>query len=104
MISQTFCTWVNKLLLSSRHLLPHYPSRVSFYTVVCWLHLLGFKLVSHKKGVCIDGHERKDVVKDQEVYIYIYINCLFDYLNNISLQQEYLKTMSTITQATTSVQ
>ena len=37
------------------------------------------------------------------VYIYIciynYVNCLFDYLNNISLQQEYLKTMISLQQS-----
>ena len=74
MTSQTFCTWVNKQLLSSRHLLSHYPRHVSFCTAVHWLHHLGFMLVSHKKGVCIDGHEREDVVKHHEVYIYV--DCL----------------------------
>ena len=73
MTALTFCTWVNKQLLSSRHLLSHYPRCVSFCTAVCWLDLLGFKLVSHNKGVCINGHEREDVVKHQEVYIYIHI-------------------------------
>ena len=40
-----------------------------------------------------------DVVKHLDVCIYIYINYLFDYLNNISLQQEYLKTMATLQQS-----
>ena len=73
MTALTFCTWVNKQLVSSCHLLPYYPRCVSFCVAVCWLHLLGFKLVNLKKGVCIVGHERDDVVKNQEVYIYIYM-------------------------------
>ena len=94
MTSKTFCTWVNKQLLSSRHLLPHYSRCVSFCTAVCCLHHLGFMLVSHKKGVCIDGYVREDVLS-----IMRYIYMLIDYLNNISLQQEYLKTKATLQQS-----
>ena len=66
MTARSFCDWVNNHLLPSSHLPPHFPRSVSLQTAVCWLHHLGFKPVSHKKGVYIDGHEREDVVKHRE--------------------------------------
>ena len=38
-------------------------------TAIRWLHHLGFKPVSHRKGVYIDGHEREDVIKHREKYL-----------------------------------
>ena len=38
-------------------------------TAIRWLRHLGFKPRDHKKGVYIDGHERKDVVKHRERYL-----------------------------------
>ena len=46
----------------SSHLPPFFPGEVSLRTSVRWLHHLGFRPVSHKKGVYIDGHEREDAV------------------------------------------
>jgi hypothetical protein len=63
MTSQSFCDWVNKDLLPSS---PHFPRSISLRTAVRWLHHLGFKPVSHKKGVYIDGHEREDVVRHRK--------------------------------------
>lgn len=40
-----------------------FPREISLLTAIQWLHHLGFKPVSHKKGVYIDGYEREDVVK-----------------------------------------
>ena len=36
---------------------------------VRWLHHLGFKPVSYRKGVYIDGHEREDVVRHRSQYL-----------------------------------
>ena len=58
--------WVNYDLLPSNHLPPHFPRSISLRTAVRWLHHLGFKPVSHKKGVYIDGHEREDVVRHRK--------------------------------------
>ena len=69
MTAQSFCVWVNEHLLPSCHLPPHFPRRVSFRTAVRWLHHLGFKPVSHRKGVYIDGHEREDVVRHRENHL-----------------------------------
>ena len=63
MTAQTFCDLINNSLLVSSHLPPFFPREISLRTAVRWLHHLGFKPVSHKKGVYIDGHEREDVVR-----------------------------------------
>jgi hypothetical protein len=66
MTAQTFCDWINNSLLVSSHLPPFFPREISLRTAVRWLHHLGFKPVSHKKGVYIDGHEREDVVRHRK--------------------------------------
>lgn len=66
MIAHTFCSWVNNNLLVTSHLPPNFPRSISLRTTIRWLHHLGFKPVSHKKGVYIDGHERDDVVCHRE--------------------------------------
>ena len=70
MTAQFFCVWVNEHLLPSSHLPPHFPRRISFCTAVRWLHHLGFKPVSHQKGVYIDVHKREDVVRHRGVYLH----------------------------------
>ena len=69
MTAQSFCQWVNEDLLPSSHLPPQFPWRISVRTAIRWLHHLGFKPVSHRKGVYIDGHEREDVIKHREKYL-----------------------------------
>ena len=69
MTALNFCEYVNSTLLPSQHLPPHFPRSISLRTAVRWLHLLGFKPVSHKNGIYIDGHEREDVVKYRREYL-----------------------------------
>ena len=69
MTAESFCEWVNNGLLPSSQLPPHFPRSISLQTAVRWLHHLGLKLVSHKKGVYIDGHEREDVVCDRKPFL-----------------------------------
>ena len=78
MTALDFCDYVNSSLLPSHHLPPHFPRSISLRTAVRWLHRLGFKPMSHKKGIYIDGHEREDVVK----YRSIYLKAMEDYLSN----------------------
>ena len=66
MTAQSFCDWINSDLLVSSHLPPFFPREISVRTAIRWLHHLGFKPVSHKKGVYIDGHEREDVIRHRE--------------------------------------
>ena len=69
MTSPMFCEYVNNDLLLVHHLSQHFPRTISLYTAVHWLHQLGFKPVSHKKGVYIDGHKREDVVKHRKEFL-----------------------------------
>ena len=52
--------------LVTSHIPPNFPSTISIRTAIRWLHHLGFKPVSHKKGIYIDGHEQDDVVRHCE--------------------------------------
>ena len=69
MTALNFCEYINSTLLPSQHLPPHFPRSISLRMAVHWLHRLGFKPVSHKKGIYIDGHEREDVVKYRGEYL-----------------------------------
>ena len=65
-----FCEWLNNELLplvGNHH--PEAPNKVSTTTATRWLHKLGFSPSSTKKGVYIDGHERKDVVDYRKLFL-----------------------------------
>ena len=62
MTASSFCEWVNNDLLPSSTLPPYFPRAISVRTATRWLHRLGFRLTSHKKGAYVDGHERDDVI------------------------------------------
>ncbi len=64
-----FCEFVNSTLFSSRSLPPYFPHSISICTAIRWLDHLGFRPISHKKGVYIDGPEREDVVKYHGEYL-----------------------------------
>ena len=38
-------------------------------TAIKWLHELGFRSQSHKKGIYIDGHEHNNVVEYRSLYL-----------------------------------
>ena len=65
----TFCEWVNSDLLPSSSLEPHYPRKVGVETCRRWMHELGFEIVDGRKGIYIDGHERKDVVESRQKFL-----------------------------------
>ena len=70
MTAATFCAWLESDLLPLvRQHHPDAPSKVSVSTAICWLHKLGFNPSSTKKGLYIDGHERKDVVDYRKLYL-----------------------------------
>lgn len=69
MTAADFCEFVNSTLLPSHCLPPYFPRSISVRTAIRWLHHLGFRPMSHKKGVYIDGHEREDVVKYRGEYL-----------------------------------
>ena len=69
MTASTFCQWVNDDLLPSHHLPPELPRSISLRTAMRWLHKLGFRPTSHKKGAYVDGHEREDVVAHRAEFL-----------------------------------
>ena len=69
MTAKSFCQWVNEDLLPSHNLPPNLPRSISVRTATRWLHQLGYRPLSHKKGAYVDGHEREDVVKSRDEYL-----------------------------------
>lgn len=69
MTALSFCKWVNKSLLPNCTLEPGYPRSISVETARTWLHCLGFQVLSPKKGIFIDGHEREDVVHSRKLFL-----------------------------------
>ena len=69
MTCASFCKWVNKTLLPNSTLEPGYPRSVSVETVRRWLHELGFEIITPRKGIFIDGHERQDVVDYRKEFL-----------------------------------
>ncbi|XP_065904950.1 uncharacterized protein [Dysidea avara] len=70
MTARDFCNWANGTLLPLvREHHPSIPANVSLSTACRWLHKLGFQPSITKKGVYIDGHERKDVVEYRALYL-----------------------------------
>ena len=69
MTTLDFCKWVNNTLLPSSTLEPGFPRNVSVETARLWLHNLGFEVLTPRKGISIDGHERPDVVAYRKVFL-----------------------------------
>jgi hypothetical protein len=66
--SANFCRWVNDSLLPQSTLEPGFPRKISIETARLWLHHLGFEVMTAKKGIAIDGHERPDVIKTRKLF------------------------------------
>ena len=69
MTAASFCQWVNETLLVQHNLDANLPRRISVRTATQWLHHLGLRPQSHKKGAYVDGHEREDVVKSRREFL-----------------------------------
>ena len=57
-----FCKWVNKSLPPNSTIEPGFPRKIGVETARKWLHETGFEVLTARKGIFIDGHEREDVV------------------------------------------
>ena len=53
----------------SSNLPPFPPRSIRVITATRWLHRLGYRPQSHRKGIYIDGHERQDVVDYRKKYL-----------------------------------
>ena len=69
MTAGSFCAWVNNELLPSRNLPPNFPRSIGLRTATRWLHRLGYRPQSHKKGAYVDGHKRDDVIAHRREYL-----------------------------------
>ena len=69
MTAAKFCDWVNIELLPNATILPGCLHQIKNRTAIKWLHDLGFRPQSHKKGIYIDGHECDDVVEYRSLYL-----------------------------------
>ena len=69
MTAGSFCGWVNNELLPSSSLPPSFPRSIGLRTATRWLHRLGYRPQSHKKGAYVDGHGRTDVVAHCTEYL-----------------------------------
>ena len=69
MTARNLCQWVNETLLPSSNLPPFFPRSITVITATRWLHRLGYRPKSHKKGAYVDGHERQDVVDYRSKYL-----------------------------------
>lgn len=70
MTASSYCQWVNETLLLQHNLPVNLPRHISLRTATPrWLHQLGFRPQSHKKGAYVDGHERGDVVQSRKEFL-----------------------------------
>ena len=59
---------VNKSLLPNSTLEPGFPRQISVETAQKWLPKMGFEVLTARKGLFIDGHERLDVMESRETF------------------------------------
>ena len=60
---------MNNELLPSSDLSPNLSRSITVTTATTWLHRLGFRPTSHKKGAYIDSHEREDVIGHRKKFL-----------------------------------
>ena len=82
MTVQYFCKWVNKSLLPNLTLEPGFPRKVSMATARRWLHQMGFEVITPRKGIFIDGHERDDVVESRKMFLRRMVKIGFVHITN----------------------
>ena len=63
MTSMEVCKWVNKTLLPNSNLEPGFPCQISIETSRKWIHEMDFEVLTGRKGIFVDGHERPDVIE-----------------------------------------
>lgn len=82
-----FCKWVNKTLLPNSTLEPGFPRRISVETARKWLHEMGFEVLTAKKGIFVDGHERPDVVESRAKFLRKMVKLGFLHFTNAPTEQ-----------------
>ena len=67
--SVDFCKWVNESFLPNCTIEPGFPRRIGVEMARLWLHHLGFEVLTARKGIFIDGHERPDVIETRTLFL-----------------------------------
>ena len=80
------CKWVNKSLLPNSTIEPGFPRKIAIETARKWLHELGFEVVTARKGIFIDGHEREDVVTYRKQFLRRMVKIGFLHFTNAPTQ------------------
>ena len=80
-----FGKWVNKSLLPNSTLEPGYPWKVSVETARRWLHQLGIKIITPRKGIFIGGHKCEDVVEYRKTFLCRMVKIGFLHFTNAPL-------------------
>ena len=65
----TFCKSVIEYFLPNCTLEPGFHHKISLETTRLWLHHLGFEVLTVRKGIFIDGHERPDVIDARKLIL-----------------------------------
>ena len=81
-----FCKWVNKSLLPNSTIEPGFPRKIAVETARKWLHQLGFEVLTVRKGIFIDGHEREDVVLYRKEFLRRMVKIGFLHFTNAPTQ------------------
>ena len=87
MTTLDLCKWINKPILPNSTLEPGYPRRVSEETARKWLLELGIEVLTAKKGIFSDGHERDDVIASRNEFIHKMIKIGFLHFTNHPLMK-----------------
>ena len=82
-----FSKWVNKSLLPNSTLEPGFPRRISVETARKWLHEMGFEVLTARKGVFVDGHERSDVIESRTKFLRKMVKLGFLHFTNAPTEQ-----------------
>ena len=87
-----FC---NECLLPNSTLEPGFPREGGLETSRQWLHHLGFEILTVRKGIFINGHERQDVIEARKLFIRKVTNIGFLHFTNAPTEDE-MKTLSDV--------
>ena len=68
MTSMEVCKWMNKTLLPNSNLEPGFPCQISIETSRKWIHEMDFEVLTGRKGIFVDGHERPDVIESGKIF------------------------------------
>jgi len=58
------------IIVPNETLEPGFPQKIAVETARKWMHVLGFEVVTKKKGTFVDGHEHEDVMEYHKTFLW----------------------------------